>query len=371
VPWVNDCNDNALSRNYLAQEGCTGVDDDCDGLIDDADPSRVGGLTWYLDADGDGLGDPTIPVLACVAPTGFVEGLDCDDTSAQEPHAVFVDADLDGYGSSEALPKECGPPAAGTSLDDQDCDDEDASVTTPVPRYVDADGDGFGGASAPDACPNDAPGTVALAGDCDDSRSDVNPDSAEVCDGVDQDCDGDIDDGVGWTTYADEDGDGFGTGEPMVQCDLTGRSLNAEDCRDDDQHHRRVPHPARHGADRLLLLASDPRALARPVVGAAPAPALAQRLDQPRRPGGVARIDMNDRVRERRHTAGVVVPEQYRPHPNPAPVLAVLDLANHLGMGATQAIGHDQDVGQVELALVEELQRAEQRPVEVRAAVEA
>ena len=234
VPWVNDCDDNAIGRNYLAQEGCTGVDDDCDGLIDDDDPSRVGGLTWYLDADGDGLGDPTVPVLACIAPTGFVEGLDCDDTSAQEPHAVFVDADLDGYGSSEALPKECGPPAAGTSLDDQDCDDDDNSVTTPVPRYVDADGDGFGGASAPDACPNDAPGTVTRAGDCDDSRSDVNPDSAEVCDGVDQDCDGDIDEGVGWTTYTDEDGDGFNDLAPDADGDGIPNGLDPDYVKPED-----------------------------------------------------------------------------------------------------------------------------------------
>lgn len=58
-------------------------------------------------------------------------------------------------------------------------------------RYADVDEDGFGDPEAfLSTC--DAPeGFVAIAGDCNDARADVNPREDEVCgDGVDQDCDG-------------------------------------------------------------------------------------------------------------------------------------------------------------------------------------
>ncbi|MFT4977426.1 MAG: hypothetical protein ACI8S6_003331, partial [Myxococcota bacterium] len=84
----------------------------------------------------------------------------------------------------------------------------------------DADGDGF-----------------SAAEDCDDSDAAVNPDAAEVCDGVDNDCDGDIDvgasDAVTW--YADEDGDDFGSEETTLACDQpSGYTDNADDCDDSD-----------------------------------------------------------------------------------------------------------------------------------------
>ena len=58
---------------------------------------------------------------------------------------------------------------------------------------VDADGDG-----------------VAEVDDCDDDNADVYPGNAEICDGLDNDCNDQIDDGVKLTFYADIDGDGYG-----------------------------------------------------------------------------------------------------------------------------------------------------------------
>ena len=46
--------------------------------------------------------------------------------------------------------------------------------------------------------------------DCDDTNPDVNPGATEICDGVDNNCDGNTDEGVESTFYADTDGDGFG-----------------------------------------------------------------------------------------------------------------------------------------------------------------
>jgi hypothetical protein len=60
--------------------------------------------------------------------------------------------------------------------------------------------------------PNDADGDdwTVDEGDCDDTNPNVNPDATEVCNGIDDNCDSVIDEGVMRTFYADNDGDGFG-----------------------------------------------------------------------------------------------------------------------------------------------------------------
>ena len=63
----------------------------------------------------------------------------------------------------------------------------------------------------------DADGDGYLASeDCDDSNPNVHPSSTEVCDGFDNDCDDEIDEGVTAEWYADTDGDGFGDPENML-----------------------------------------------------------------------------------------------------------------------------------------------------------
>jgi len=87
---------------------------------------------------------------------------------------------------------------------------------------VDVDGDG-----------------VAAADDCDDTNNQVFPGADEICDGLDNDCDGNADgaDVVdGTTSYADDDGDGFGN--PKVEtydCEIPSDYVeNALDCDDSD-----------------------------------------------------------------------------------------------------------------------------------------
>ena len=101
---------------------------------------------------------------------------------------------------------------------DNDCDGEtDEGVTTPF--YADGDADGYGGETSVDAC-EPPPGHVELTGDCDDADSTTYPDAAERCDGVDNDCDGDIDEAVQDTWYADADADGYGDADsPQDSCD--------------------------------------------------------------------------------------------------------------------------------------------------------
>jgi plastocyanin len=76
-----DCDDGDASINPAATEFCNGVDDDCNGTIDD---NAADCIDWYPDTDGDGFGDGAMtPVCACSPPEGYVDnGFDCDDTDA-------------------------------------------------------------------------------------------------------------------------------------------------------------------------------------------------------------------------------------------------------------------------------------------------
>jgi len=86
---------------------CNGIDDDCDGTVDEDD--AVDALTWYLDDDGDGFGDPNVSVVACDAPADHLEDdTDCDDADAEVHPAAEevcngIDDDCDGVVDPGAL----------------------------------------------------------------------------------------------------------------------------------------------------------------------------------------------------------------------------------------------------------------------------
>ncbi|MFZ5475315.1 MAG: putative metal-binding motif-containing protein [Myxococcota bacterium] len=73
-----DCDDEDPRVNPGATEVCDGVDDDCDGTVDEGVT-----VTSFADADGDGFGDPSSSVEACEVPAGYVPAAsDCDDADA-------------------------------------------------------------------------------------------------------------------------------------------------------------------------------------------------------------------------------------------------------------------------------------------------
>src|SRR5581483_4438609 len=94
---------------------------------------------------------------------------------------------------------------------DDNCDgniDEGLAVVT---WYPDKDGDGIGAKmSSGQGCGSPPMGSVTTTGDCDDDNAAGKPGAAELCNGIDDNCDGLIDNGIPFQNfYPDKDGDGF------------------------------------------------------------------------------------------------------------------------------------------------------------------
>ena len=145
-----DCDDTNANVHPEAIEYCDGIDNDCDGQTDEDD--AVNTTTFYIDADGDGYGDPDTTIAACAAPSGTVDDdTDCDDNAATT-HPGAEEIWYDGI--------------------DNDCAEGSDD---------DADGDGYPGGS--------------LDIDCDDTDPNIHPLAEEVCgDGIDNNCDADFGD---------------------------------------------------------------------------------------------------------------------------------------------------------------------------------
>lgn len=167
---ANDCDDADPAVYRGAPEYCNGLDDDCDGELDD---DAVDAPTWYADHDEDGYGGGT-PRANCDAPSGYMaDGTDCNDLSAVTyPGAPEVCDDAD-----------------------TDCDGIIDDGAPPLLGYPDADGDRHGDVAATPvaACPL-PDGYLLEADDCDDTDGDVYPGAYDACeDTVDANCDGSLD----------------------------------------------------------------------------------------------------------------------------------------------------------------------------------
>ena len=139
---------------------------------------------------------------------------DKDSGTVEDGTLSTADADGDGYTEATGDCDDSNPALAPNAIEtcdgiDNDCDGEiDEGATQTL--YADSDGDGFGNINAPiEACTQQS-GYVIIGTDCDDSNADAFPGGNEVCDGADNDCNGEIDEGVGDVYYADGDADGHG-----------------------------------------------------------------------------------------------------------------------------------------------------------------
>jgi hypothetical protein len=213
-----------------ALELCDLVDSDCDGsLVDQYADFEGDGLPNCVDPDDDDDGDPDTtdcaPHDAAIyagAPDPPGDGID-QDCDGFDTAACYVDGDGDDWGDAVLLSSDDDCLDPGEAKEAGDCDDGDASIHPGAPEVpgdgidqdcdgldgstcpADADGDGFGGLAtvvSTDADCTDA-GEAELGGDCDDADPSAYPGAPELCDGDDEDCDGDVDEGF------DSDADGF------------------------------------------------------------------------------------------------------------------------------------------------------------------
>jgi len=130
-------------------------------------------------------------------------------------------------------------------LQDQNCHAQNLmgsttiSVIPAIMYYEDSDGDGFGKSDVTMlSCSGPPQGYVSLGGDCDDSNADVNPGADEWPNGIDDNCDGLIDEGTEMITwFRDADGDGYGDFNITATSWLlppVGYVSNSMDCNDNN-----------------------------------------------------------------------------------------------------------------------------------------
>ena len=271
-----DCDDNDPRAYPKLEEVCDGIDNDCDGQVDEGVS-----IVAYWDRDGDGFGDPDKARRVCAMPEdGVSEAGDCDDLDpTSHPNGVEVcdeadnncdgqideevqqiyyqDLDGDGHGSGSSTTAACIPPD-GYAIADDDCDDSEALAWTGapetcdgvdndcdgqideelplIPQWIDADGDGYGDPNAPILACGVGVGISDNSLDCDDTDPNTNLDTIEIAgNGVDDDCDRYVDEYAVPDTYATvEDAvaaapDGsvvqLDAGTFVTTVDLTGRDI--------------------------------------------------------------------------------------------------------------------------------------------------
>ncbi|HYV43698.1 MAG TPA: putative metal-binding motif-containing protein [Myxococcaceae bacterium] len=226
-PLGTDCNDADSAVHPGAEESCNGRDDNCDGAADEGFevglPCPAGTCTgawacntdgtrrcepnvrWYPDQDGDGRGQADAGgTTNCNAPAGRVpNALDCNDADpavygggrevcdgkdndcsgvADDP--FFVGQGCPGTLCEGALA--CAPDGGST------CAGGEGTVTFPD---VDRDGFGASGVAGTRICGAAPDGFSTSSDDCDDGNGRVHPGAVEICDGLDDDCDGQRDEG--------------------------------------------------------------------------------------------------------------------------------------------------------------------------------
>ena len=177
VANATDCDDSNNQANPGVSEICgNGIDDNCNGSVDEGCVL----YTFYRDADGDTYGNIAETAFSynATTPAGYVtNSTDCNDAnSAVNPGATEV---------------------CGNGMDDN-CNGSTDEGCVLYTFYQDNDGDTYGNPAVTSTSNNPAvpSGYVTNSLDCNDANSAVNPAATEICNGIDDNCDGTIDNGT-------------------------------------------------------------------------------------------------------------------------------------------------------------------------------
>jgi hypothetical protein len=175
VPAGGDCNELVTGINPGATEVCNGLDDDCDGDIDEEDADQC--VVQYRDDDGDAFGMELDSKCLCQGADGWTETFgDCNDF---DPNV------------NPEIPEICN------TIDD-DCDGAIDEVDSDgcSPYWLDQDGDAYGLEDKVKClCGPTGAYIGAAPGDCDDLDAGIHPGVTELCNGIDDNCNGETDEG--------------------------------------------------------------------------------------------------------------------------------------------------------------------------------
>ena len=201
---------NSQSEHTLS-EICNNFDDDCDGEIDEGVKT-----VYYQDADNDSYGNIDKTIYACQQPIGYVSNsYDCNDSD----NLTYPGADEICNGN------------------DDNCDNEIDEGLSIITYCQDLDGDNYGNPSKKQQACKQPFGYVENCEDCNDSDKDIHPGATEICNGKDDNCDLEIDEGLPIITYCqDLDGDNYGNPNKKQEAckQPTGYVENCDDCNDSD-----------------------------------------------------------------------------------------------------------------------------------------
>ncbi len=214
IGFVNDSTDCDDTNNLIfptATDICNAIDDNCNGLTDE----DVTAFHWFMDTDNDGFGDVLNDSVSCFTLGGFVlDSTDCNDANILiHPTAIEI----------------CN------ALDDNCNTDIDEGLVF-YTFFIDADGDGFGDSDIYiSSCFEEVLGYVLDSTDCNDANNNIYTGAEEICNYLDDDCDGIADDNLTYIlSFEDADSDAYGNiAVDSLSCELPeGFVENNSDCDD-------------------------------------------------------------------------------------------------------------------------------------------
>ena len=242
-----DCNEGDGAVNPGATEVCDGIDNDCDGSVDESD--AIDASNWYVDADLDTFGDPNYGGYGCVVPSGAVlDNTDCNDADANIYQILtgYKDNDVDTFtvgDSQQICSGELLPPGYIDTQNSEDCDDADVNINPDAVETCDGIDNNCNGQidenliqladNLNGACSENT--QTCSEGQWYDSENNYIP-AEETCNTVDDNCDSQVDEGVTTTFFQDFDSDLFGNSDLTTQaCSAPeGYVDNNLDCNDEN-----------------------------------------------------------------------------------------------------------------------------------------